>query len=98
MTTKQKLTGYDRFDHNGEKFPAPLFVYMPSDSVLRKYPPEQLAIGYSEGMNVTSEKTADDLSAELQHAHDELLEMFRKHGTLKFNEQGRLVPADDAQK
>lgn len=97
MNSGQKIMGCEKIGYNGAKIPAPLFKIIPKDSFLRKYPLDQLVDGFTQEMDLESELTVEQLTEKHQRSYDNLLEMFKKHKTLKLDKGNRLVPADSSE-
>ena len=97
LTSEQLLRGCDKIDYNGQRIPAFLFKIIPKNSKLRNYPLDQLVDGFTDGMDLESETSVEEMTRGYQRQYDALLDMFKKHGTLKVVD-GKLVPDDSDKK
>lgn len=96
LTVAQELSGCEKLQLNGLKIPPDVFKYVPKESQLRQMPLHEIVAGYSEDMDLDTDKTVAGLTRRRQAQYDKLLRVLEKaDGPISTEELNRRMLSDE---
>ena len=80
LTTAQAMGGCEKLLFNGHKLPPEIFKHVPSDSMLRRLPLQEVVSGYSADLDLSADKTVAELTGLQEEQSRKMLSILKSAG------------------